>query len=174
MAWRSPVAGVVGSQWQDPSRLRIASAGEKFQSARRGYTVRPAMAAPRCGSMETAPSRSCVPALLDAWGSGLFGLTLHATERAWIPAVTGLRPFSCSVTCQCVNGATQLYGFELEPEVRDWLDNLSLSDSDFRRVDEVCGMLTEGHRTRRPVVRSPGRSGPGNADPARDVYDTFA
>ena len=34
-----------------------------------------------------------------------------------------------------------LYGFELEPEVRDWLD--SLSDSDFKRVDEVCGMLAE-------------------------------
>jgi hypothetical protein len=33
----------------------------------------------------------------------------------------------------------RLYDFELEPEVRDWLD--SLSDSDFKRVDEVCGML---------------------------------
>jgi hypothetical protein len=32
-----------------------------------------------------------------------------------------------------------LYGFELEPEVRDWLD--SLSDSDYKRVDEVCGLL---------------------------------
>ena len=28
-----------------------------------------------------------------------------------------------------------------EPEVRDWLD--SLSDSDFKRVDEVRGMLAE-------------------------------
>ena len=35
----------------------------------------------------------------------------------------------------------RLYNFELEPEVRDWLD--SLSDSDFKRVDEVCGMLAE-------------------------------
>jgi hypothetical protein len=35
----------------------------------------------------------------------------------------------------------ELYRFELEPEVRDWLD--SLSDSDFKRVDEVCGMLAE-------------------------------
>jgi hypothetical protein len=34
-----------------------------------------------------------------------------------------------------------LYDFELEPEVRDWLD--SLSDSDFKRVDEICGMLAE-------------------------------
>jgi len=35
----------------------------------------------------------------------------------------------------------ELYHFELEPEVRDWLD--SLSDSDFKRADEVCGMLAE-------------------------------
>jgi hypothetical protein len=35
----------------------------------------------------------------------------------------------------------QLYQFELEPEVRDWLDGLS--DSDFKRVDEVCGLLAE-------------------------------
>lgn len=34
-----------------------------------------------------------------------------------------------------------LYRFELEPEVRDWLSRLS--DSDFKRVDEVCGMLAE-------------------------------
>jgi hypothetical protein len=35
----------------------------------------------------------------------------------------------------------RLYDFELEPEVHDWLD--SLSDIDFKRVDEVCGMLAE-------------------------------
>ena len=35
----------------------------------------------------------------------------------------------------------RLHDFELEPEVRDWLD--SLSDSDFERVDETCGMLAE-------------------------------
>jgi hypothetical protein len=34
-----------------------------------------------------------------------------------------------------------LHVFELEPEVRDWLEGLS--DSDFKRVDEVCGMLAE-------------------------------
>jgi hypothetical protein len=34
-----------------------------------------------------------------------------------------------------------LHNFELEAEVRDWLD--SLSDSDYKRVDEVCGMLAE-------------------------------
>jgi hypothetical protein len=33
------------------------------------------------------------------------------------------------------------HGFELEPEVRDWLD--SLSDSDYKRVGEVCGLLAE-------------------------------
>jgi len=34
-----------------------------------------------------------------------------------------------------------LYSFELEPEVRDWLEGLS--DGDFKRVDEMCGMLAE-------------------------------
>jgi len=43
----------------------------------------------------------------------------------------------------------QLYGFELEPEVRDWLD--SLSGSDFKRVDEIAGMLAE---------KGPGLGGP--------------
>jgi len=33
------------------------------------------------------------------------------------------------------------YGFEIEPEVREWLDNLS--DSDFKRIDEVAGLLAE-------------------------------
>jgi hypothetical protein len=40
-----------------------------------------------------------------------------------------------------VNSTRDLYDFEIEPEVRDWLD--SLSDSDFKRVDEVCGMLAQ-------------------------------
>jgi hypothetical protein len=35
----------------------------------------------------------------------------------------------------------RLHDFELEPEVRDWLD--SLSDSDDKRVDAVCGMPAE-------------------------------
>ena len=43
----------------------------------------------------------------------------------------------------------QLYSFELEPEVRDWLD--SLSGSDFKRVDEVAGMLAK---------KGPGLGGP--------------
>jgi Phage derived protein Gp49-like (DUF891) len=33
----------------------------------------------------------------------------------------------------------RLHDVELEPEVRDWLASLS----DFKRVDEVCGMLAE-------------------------------
>jgi hypothetical protein len=39
------------------------------------------------------------------------------------------------------NRHRQLYRLELEPEVRDWLD--SLSDSDFKRVDEVAGMCDD-------------------------------
>jgi hypothetical protein len=35
----------------------------------------------------------------------------------------------------------KLHNFELEPEVCEWLN--TLSDSDFKRVDEVCGMLAE-------------------------------
>ncbi|MGP3959140.1 type II toxin-antitoxin system RelE/ParE family toxin [Nonomuraea sp. 3N208] len=35
----------------------------------------------------------------------------------------------------------ELYGFELEPEVREWLDDLS--DRDFKRVDEIAGLLAE-------------------------------
>jgi hypothetical protein len=54
----------------------------------------------------------------------------------------GMRPVGCPVTSPSVSGRIRrLYDFELEPEVRDWLD--SLSDSDFKRVDEVCGMLAE-------------------------------
>src|SRR5258706_136114 len=55
------------------------------------------------------------------------------------------RPGAPSVVVSTVTGVSEqsreLYRFELEPEVRDWLD--SLSDSDFKRVDEVCGMLAE-------------------------------
>jgi hypothetical protein len=50
-----------------------------------------------------------------------------------------------SAAVSTVTGASEqsreLYRFELELEVRDWLD--SLTDSDFKRVDEVCGMLAE-------------------------------
>jgi hypothetical protein len=35
----------------------------------------------------------------------------------------------------------RLCDFELEPEVRDWLD--SVSDSDFKRVNEISGLLAE-------------------------------
>ena len=47
-----------------------------------------------------------------------------------------------TVISRSVRGSIrELYGFELEPEVRDWLD--SLSDSDYKRADEVCGLLAE-------------------------------
>ena len=54
-------------------------------------------------------------------------------------------PGALSAVISTVTGVSDrnraLHSFELEPEVRDWLD--SLSDSDFKRVDEVCGMLAE-------------------------------
>jgi hypothetical protein len=40
-----------------------------------------------------------------------------------------------------VGARPQLHRLELEPEVREWLD--SLSDSDYKRVDEVAGWLAE-------------------------------
>jgi len=55
--------------------------------------------------------------------------------------VIGLHPAASPVTWPAVSDGTRLYDFELEPEVRDWLD--SLSDSDFKRVGEVCGLLAE-------------------------------
>lgn len=45
-------------------------------------------------------------------------------------------------TVTSVSGQEQgLHRFEVEPEVRDWLEGLS--DSDYKRVDEVAGMLAE-------------------------------
>lgn len=40
-----------------------------------------------------------------------------------------------------VNDTRRLFDLELEPEVCDWLNGLS--DSDYKRVDEACGMLAE-------------------------------
>jgi len=61
--------------------------------------------------------------------------TRRETRRACVPT-------SLAVGSLPVSGSTrQMYRFELEPEVRDWLD--SLSDNDYKRVDEVCGMLAE-------------------------------
>jgi len=77
-----------------------------------------------------------------------------ALAAAWRPA-PACRPHAVSAAVSTVTGVTdrnrhrQLYRFELEPEVRDWLD--SLSDSDFKRVDEVAGMLAE---------KGPGLGGP--------------
>ena len=54
-------------------------------------------------------------------------------------------PGTLSAVVNTVTGVSEqswkLYRFELELEVRDWLDGLS--DSDFKRADEVCGMLAE-------------------------------
>jgi hypothetical protein len=56
--------------------------------------------------------------------------------------LSAAHPVKGQVASPAVTGPTrELYGFELEPEVRDWLD--SLSDSDYKRVDEVCGLLAE-------------------------------
>jgi hypothetical protein len=59
--------------------------------------------------------------------------------------VHGVRPGGLSAAIGTVTGVSDrnraLNDFELEPEVRDWLD--SLSDSDFKRVDEVCSMLAD-------------------------------
>jgi len=62
-----------------------------------------------------------------------------------------LRCSQAAVRAECHTGTVispsvtgpmrELYDFELEPEVRDWLDGLS--DSDYKRVDEVCGLLAE-------------------------------
>ena len=73
---------------------------------------------------------------------------MAAVEAGDPRAVVALAaPHAVSAAVSTVTGVSdrnrhrQLYRFELEPEVRDWLD--SLSDSDFKRVDEVCGMLAE-------------------------------
>jgi hypothetical protein len=45
-------------------------------------------------------------------------------------------------TVTCMSGKRrELYQFEVEPEIREWLD--SLGDSDYKRVDEVAGLLAE-------------------------------
>jgi hypothetical protein len=77
------------------------------------------------------------------------------------PAAIGLRPAADPAAWPGVSGRMRrLCDFELEPGVRGWLD--SLSDSDFKRVDEVCGMLAEkGTELADPLVVgrevSPGR-----------------
>src|ERR1700756_3875833 len=61
-----------------------------------------------------------------------------APGLARVLRLSGHKPVSSPSVTEAVR---RLYGFELEPEVRDWLD--SLSDSDYKRVDEVCGLLAE-------------------------------
>jgi len=62
----------------------------------------------------------------------------HDTRLAWFSGICGDRPVSPPSVTESVR---KLYGFELEPEVRDRLD--SLTDSDYKRADEVCGLLAE-------------------------------
>lgn len=60
----------------------------------------------------------------------------------WLPPCGAGALSAAAATVTGVSNTPQnLYHFELEPEVREWLD--SLSDSDFKRVDEVAGMLAQ-------------------------------
>jgi hypothetical protein len=79
------------------------------------------------------PPGSASAATVPAWPGDV-----RRRRRAARVAVPGTMSAPVS-TVPGVNGTRRLYQFELEPEVRDWLD--SLSDLDYKRVDEVCGML---------------------------------
>jgi hypothetical protein len=58
---------------------------------------------------------------------------MQPQNRSDQSGITG-EPATGEVASPSVTDATRgLYGFELEPEVRDWLD--TLSDSDYKRVD---------------------------------------
>jgi hypothetical protein len=127
--------------------------------------------APPCATAGPAPAwtgtrpTSSLPSLPErqgnqsSIGSGLAGRAAGQAANA----LTGrfmAGELACAsalrrVAALAVSGRTpELYGFELEPEVRDWLD--SLSDSDYKRVGEVCGMLAEkGTRTRRAMGGPP-------------------
>jgi hypothetical protein len=68
----------------------------------------------------------------------------------------------------CVaESARGLYGFELEPEVRDWLDNLS--NSDYKRVDEVCGLHEQRQIDR--AVRAQKTCERDHRGPATETYE---
>jgi hypothetical protein len=69
-----------------------------------------------------------------------------------------------------VRSTRDLYDFELEPEVRDWLD--SLSDSDFKRVDELCGMLAQRGTQLGGLWSDHLEGGLGAADPASRCCST--
>jgi hypothetical protein len=67
-------------------------------------------------------------------------LTLRSCRRVQCGRLGALSAVVSAVT-GVIGRNWVLHDFELEPEVRDWLD--SLSDSDFKRADEVGGMLAE-------------------------------
>ena len=95
----------------------------------------------------------------------------HARAGSAFGAISEGPQWMLSAVVSTVTGVSdqsrELYHFELEPEIRDWLD--SLSDSDFKRIDEVCGLLAEKGTAGRAVVRSPGGSSVGSSCPASPV-----
>ena len=132
VAWRSPLPGVVGSPFGSP----ISLATLMFEYPETGVDRRIASpAADFTWLSEAALSWSCVPASLAAQSVQIPG---HCASPRSRRRFMRHRP-----AAGCLPGnlsrRERLYGFGLEPEVRAWLD--SLSDSDFKRVDEVCGML---------------------------------
>ena len=102
------------------------------------------------GSPRRRPSRPDRPASGQAMTAGQTAVRAEChTGTVISPSVTG--------------SMRELYGFELEPEIRDWLDSLS----DDKRVDEVCGLLAEkGSERGGPWSDQPGRIRVGAAAPA--------
>jgi hypothetical protein len=86
---------------------------------------------------------SSSPALLTPPAKGERSCWQRAQRLPFATAFPYARAGALSAVVSTVpsvsNKNRELYRLELEPEVRDWLDGLS--DSDFKRVDEVCGML---------------------------------
>ena len=64
------------------------------------------------------------------------------------------------ITCATytVGCMADLYGVEVEPEVRSWLEGLT--DRDFGRVDFLVGLLAEHAETLSEPYSPPRREGP--------------
>src|SRR5258708_35463150 len=69
------------------------------------------------------------------------GRSFSPEGRAGAPTAGRGLPAAADTVTRMSGQMRDFHQFELEPEVRDWLD--SLSDSDYKRVDEVAGMLAE-------------------------------